>query len=145
MTLARDILLQEHSRLMGQQNDYYQSIVATERLALAGAAAIIAFLYTDLPSFAAGQARVLAALPAAIIVLAALRSLSIYLVMRSTARYLRELEVQLYDSGEWGFHRRFFSRHRLPYRMIEVTTGGFWMLAVLGALGFWLAYRPPPA
>ena len=127
---------------MAQQDSYYRNMVATERLALAGAAGVIAFLYTDLPSFAAGQARVLALLPAALIGLGALRSLSIYLVMQATAGYLREVEAALYGDRPFGFHNRFLRRNRPAMRMIEITTGGFWIVATIAALLFWAVYRP---
>ena len=138
----REMLLKEHERLMVQQNEYFQSIVTTERFALAGSAAVVAFLYTDLPTFAAGQARVLALLPGAIIVLAALRCLSIYMVMRASAMYLRLIEDTVFEDRKLGFHHAFFRDHPMPFRVIEVTTTGFWLLAIAAAALFWLAYRP---
>ena len=49
---ARNFALREYNRLTSDLMHYYDSILATERLAIAGAAAVIAFLYTDLPVFA---------------------------------------------------------------------------------------------
>ena len=46
-----------------------------------------------------GAARILAALPAAIIALAGLRCLSIYLVMVEVSAYLRRIEALLAPAG----------------------------------------------
>ena len=137
----RTFLLHEYDRLVGDLMKYYESITATEKLALVGAAAIVAFLYTDLPSFAAGQARILAALPAAIIALGGLRCLSIYLVMVKVSAYLRRIEAQLAPGG-LGFQREFHGTAHSRVRLIEATTFLFWLLALGPAVAFWWLYRP---
>ncbi len=139
-----DFLGREYERLAGNQMRYYDSVVATERLALAGAAAVAAFLVTDLPSFAAGQARVLSALPAAIVCLAGLRCLTIYLVMNSVADHLRNIEDAVFTREEFGFDRRFMATAKSKKRLIEATTTAFWAIATGAAFYFWWAYAPPP-
>lgn len=140
----REFLLKEYDRLTGDLMHYYDSIVATERLALAGAAGVIAFLYTDLPSFAAGQAPVLSGLPAAIIALAALRCLSIFMVMEDVGRYLRSVEDRLLSLSELGYQRVFHARAHLQHDMIVATTTIFWILALAVAVVFWWIYEPTP-
>ena len=49
----REFLLREYDRLARDLMHYFDTIVATERLALGAAAAVVAFLYTDLPAHAA--------------------------------------------------------------------------------------------
>ncbi len=142
-TMDREFLLKEYARLSGDLMRYYDSITATERLALAGAAGIVAFLYSDLPSFAVGQGRILSALPAAIIALAGLRCLSIFMVMNEVARYLETVEAHLVSPG-FGFQRRFGRGSRLEYNTIVATTTAFWVLALIVALAFWALYEPAP-
>ena len=125
----RDFLLREYDRLAGDLMHYFDTIVATERLALGAAAATVAFLYTDLPTFAAGPARILAGLPAAIVALAGLRCLSIYLVMTFTSGYLRRVEEQLCKTG-FGYQREFSRRSSGTERFIEATTTLLWILAL---------------
>lgn len=141
----RSFHLHEYDRLVGDLIKYYESITSTERLAVAGAAAIAAFLYTDLPTFAAGQARILAALPAAVIALAALRCFSIYLVMVEVSRYLRHLEGRLGLEEGLGFQRVFHGRAARYSRLLEWTTFLFWVLALGAAAAFWALYRPGAA
>jgi hypothetical protein len=141
----REFLLKEYDRLTGDLMHYYDGIVATERLALAGAAGVVAFLYTDLPSFAVGQAHVLSALPAAIIALAGLRCLSIFMVMEDVARYLRMVEGRVVSASELGYQRVFHARARLQHDTIVVTTTLFWILALAVAVVFWSIYEPAPA
>ncbi len=136
-------LRREYDRLTADLMHYYDSIVATERLAIAGAAGVAAFLYTKLPVFAAGQSVYLSALPAAIVILAALRCFSIYLVMLEITRYLRRLECKLITLEGFGFQREFAQRSKPQRHLVEVTSAAFWILATLITLFFWWVYVPP--
>ncbi len=141
----REVLLREYDLLRGQQMDYYRSILATERLAVAGAAAVIAFLYTKLPNFALGQSEIISAVPAAIIMLAGLRCLSIYIVMKKVSKYLERCEAALLDADAFGFQRSFTKPSALPMRVIEVTTTLFWTVATIACIYFWTVYEPVAA
>jgi hypothetical protein len=138
----RDFLLREYDRLSGDLMHYFDAIVATERLALGGAAAVVAFIYTDLPAHATGHTRVLAALPAVIVAVSGLRCLSIYFVMMATARYLRRVEGELAADG-FGFNRAFSGRSFLTERFIEATTLLLWLMALAAAAFVWWTYQPP--
>ncbi|MEM9012369.1 MAG: hypothetical protein AAGE18_14150 [Pseudomonadota bacterium] len=139
----RAFFSREYDRLSGDLMSYYQSIVQTERLAIAGAAGVVAFLYTGLPVFAGDQSEVLSALPAAIVILAALRCLSIYLVMTEVAAYLRRVEGTLTAQADFGFQRCFGRAGGLQMRLIETTTTALWVLATCVTLYFWWVYVPP--
>jgi hypothetical protein len=140
----RDFLLREYDRLAHDLLHYFDTIVATERLALGAAAAVVAFLYTDLPAHAAGQTRVLAALPAAIVSLAGLRCLSIYFVMVAGSSYLRRVEAELATAG-FGFQNEFSRRSPRTERFIVATTTLLWLLALAAAVFVWWTYLPPAA
>lgn len=138
----RQLIMSEYDRLSRDLMTYYESIVSTERLALAGASAIVAFLYTELPSFASGQARIIALLPATIVALAALRCLSIYLVIVEITRYLRVIEGRLTSDPNLGFQRVFETEATFRRWLIEVTTCLLWLIALFAGVVFWLLYLP---
>ncbi|MBY8974619.1 hypothetical protein KHP62_02295 [Rhodobacteraceae bacterium NNCM2] len=132
----------EYDRIAGELIHYFDAIVATERLAIAGAASVVAFLYTDLPSFAAGQAKILAALPLAIVALAGLRCLSIFVVMMTGAAYLRKIEREMLSRPDLGVQRTYSIDKSPAIWLIVVTTTAFWMFATAVTAYFWWAYSP---
>jgi hypothetical protein len=137
----REFLLREYDRLSRDLMHYFDTIVATERLALGAAAAVVAFLYTGLPAHAAGQTRVLAALPAVIIALAGLRCLSIYFVMIAVSRYVTRIEVEVAPAG-FGFQQDYRRRAFATGRFIEATTTLLWILALAAAVFVWWTFEP---
>lgn len=132
----------EYTRVSRELVHYFDAIVATERLAIAGAAGVIAFLYTDLPSFASGQAKILSALPLSIIVLAGLRCFSIFVVMVTGAGYLHRIEQQLLSRPDFGVQRSYSTRQSPAIALIVVTTTLFWVFATGITTYFWWAYSP---
>jgi hypothetical protein len=140
-TEHREFMLREYDRLARDLMHYFDTIVATERLALGAAAAVVAFLYTDLPAHAAGQTRVLAALPAVIIALAGLRCLSIYFVMIAVGRYLTRIEVEA-AAASFGFQQDYRLRSFATGRFIEATTTLLWILALAAAVFVWWTFEP---
>ncbi|MEM7177867.1 MAG: hypothetical protein AAF503_09185 [Pseudomonadota bacterium] len=132
----------EYDRISGELVHYFDAIVGTERLAIAGAAGVIAFLYTDLPTFAAGQAKILSALPFAIIVLAGLRCFSIFVVMTTGAGYLRRIEQKLLSRPDFGIQQAYSTKQSPVIGLIVVTTTMFWVFATGVTAYFWWAYAP---
>lgn len=136
-------LEREYDRLAAEILEYYKTIVATERFAVLGAAALAAFLYTDLPKAVGAQAFILAWLPFLVLVLAGLRCLSLFIGMLSAGKYLGKIEGVFLDGmEEFGIQRHHTIKTSKTLKMFVVTTSAFWLVACGAALVFWLTYTP---
>ncbi|MEM9032619.1 MAG: hypothetical protein AAGB18_08230 [Pseudomonadota bacterium] len=116
---------------------YVGMITSTERYAVAGAAAFASFSISGLTEGLSNAQIVLTAIPFVVLALAGLRCLTLYLVIRRAVAHLIEMEGVLLKNPALGFNR-IANRDNSVQRAIEVTSGGYWALACLAAIAFWL-------
>jgi flagellar biosynthesis protein FliQ len=133
----REFALAESRELRAAALKYVDVITATERLALAGAAAVAAFSVSDVTAALAEAQVYVSFIPALILSLAALRCLTLYWVLQAVLEYLEEMESACLSAPDLGFQRRYGRRGRRINRAIEAVSGAFWALAVAAALLFW--------
>ena len=139
MTATTDttFALAEYEEIGEYIRQYVGMVTATERYAVAGAAAFASFSVSGLTEGLEQAKIVLSAIPLVVVALAGLRCLTLYLVIRSAVTHLIALENALLEDAALGFNR-IANRNNAIRRSIEVTSGGYWAFACLAALAFWL-------
>ncbi|MDW4497331.1 hypothetical protein R5H30_05005 [Sulfitobacter sp. D35] len=133
----RDFALAEYKELGETMRQYIGLITSTERLAVAGAAAFASFSVTGIVEGLEDARIFISAIPFVILALAGLRCLTLYLVIVSSLTHLTRLENEVLATEALGFNRN-ANRGGLLRRAIEATSGGYWLLACIAALAFWL-------
>ena len=133
----RDFALAEHRELGAAIRHYISIVTATERFAIAGAAAFASFSISGLTEGIEKAQIYISAIPFVIVSLAGLRCLTLYFVVYGSVKHLQKLELALLSTPGIGFNRQ--DRMRNPLRRaIEVTSGAYWVLACLASAAFWL-------
>lgn len=133
----RDFVLAEYRELGAAIRHYVSLVTATERFAIAGAAAFASFSISGLTEGIERAQVYISAIPFVIVSLAGLRCLTLYFVIFSSVNHLKQMEDALLETHEIGFNRldihRFFLR-----RAIEGTSGAYWLFACAASAAFWL-------
>lgn len=141
MTAAPDLefALAECRDLRSLVVKYVEIITTTERFALAGAAAFAAFSVSGLTDDLMRARVYISLIPFLILSLAALRCLTFYLVIRAILVYIESVERTILTDPALGVQRNATPVGASTLRRAtESVSGGFWALAALAALLFWL-------
>ncbi|QIE57403.1 hypothetical protein G5B40_19305 [Pikeienuella piscinae] len=118
---------------------YVEIVTATERFALAGAAALAAFSVSGITPEIERARIFISALPLLILSLAGLRCLTFYFVIKVALAHVERVERAMLTEPALGLQRN--AKQTGPFtinRAIEVVSGGFWSLGIVAALIFWL-------
>lgn len=133
----RDFALNEYRELGSAIRHYVSLVTATERFAIAGAAAFASFSISGLTEGIDRAQIYVSAIPFVIVSLAGLRCLTLYFVIFSSVDHLKKVEQALLATPEIGFNRLDVQREPLR-RAIEITSGAYWVFACLASAAFWL-------
>jgi hypothetical protein len=137
----KKLLEQEYKRLSVEVMELFKSILSTEQYAVGAAATVAAFLLTDLAMPSSEHAILLSVLPLTILVLGALRSLSLFWAMMNARRYFLRIETEVLRDLDLGLHKSgTFSEAR---NISIVTTVVFWVIAICSAIYFAVTYSVP--
>ncbi|MEX2518826.1 MAG: hypothetical protein WD969_05790 [Paracoccaceae bacterium] len=118
---------------------YVEIVTATERFALAGAAAVAAFSVSGLTPEIERARLFISAIPFLIVSLAGLRCLTFYFVISATLDHIERIEGAMLGEPALGLQRNAKARGGFAInRAIEAVSGGYWALAAIAALLFWL-------
>ncbi|MDU9004552.1 hypothetical protein [Sedimentitalea todarodis] len=134
-----DFALVEYSELRSLVTNYGRAIAETERYAVTGAAALAAFAASELGDGLADARQLIAAIPAILLVLAGLRCMTIYWVLKEALRHVRRLEENLVSHPKIGFQRQYRGRWNRINRPIELIMVAYWVIAIGAAVMFWFA------
>ncbi|MFK7879072.1 hypothetical protein [Roseobacter sp.] len=133
----RDFALAEYKEIGTTIRHYISLVTATERFAIAGAAAFASFSISGLTEGIERAQIYVSFIPFAIVSLAGLRCLTLYFVISSSVEHLKQVETELLESNALGFNR-LDGAHPLLRRAIELTSGAFWVFACSASIAFWL-------
>jgi hypothetical protein len=133
----RDFALAEYRELGSAIRHYVELVTATERFAIAGAAAFASFSISGLTEGIERAQIYVSAIPFVIVSLAGLRCLTLYLVIFDSVEHLKKVETALLSDTAIGFNR-FDDRRRPLRRAIEGTSGAYWLFACVASAAFWL-------
>ncbi|XDA99179.1 hypothetical protein AB1M95_04520 [Sulfitobacter sp. LCG007] len=133
----RDFALAEYRELGQTMRQYIGEITSTERLAVAGAAAVASFSVSGISEGLERAQIFISAIPFIVLSLAGLRCLTLYLVIVSSLNHLTRLENEVLSNLALGFNRN-ANEGGILRRAIEATSGAYWLFACLSALAFWL-------
>lgn len=116
---------------------YFDTITATERFAVAGAAAVAAFSVSALTPELESARSLISAMPFLILSLAGLRCLTIYWVLLAALRHIERIETAALVHPDLGFQRQYAARRNRINRAIEAVSAAYWVLACGAAAAFW--------
>jgi hypothetical protein len=133
----RAFALAEYGELRSGVRSLLDTITATERLAVLGAAGAAAFAVSGLTDELIEARPLVSAIPFVVVSLAGLRCLTLYLVLRATLRYIESVENAFLKDPALGFQRHFTPRGAPVMRAVELVSGGYWALAVVASTAFW--------
>lgn len=131
--------LMEAHELWNHIQTLSRSITDTERFSIAGAAAFAAFSISGLTAELDSARVMITAIPLVVLCLAALRCLTLYLVLAACLKHLQKLEEAFVEHPSLGFRRNVKASKLRLDTSIEFVSAVFWIVACGAALIFWLA------
>lgn len=133
----RDFALAEYKEVGTTIRHYISLVTATERFAIAGAAAFASFSISGLTEGIERAQIYVSFIPFVIVSLAGLRCLTLYFVISSSVEHLKQVETELLTTNALGFNR-LDGAHPFLRRAIELTSGAYWAFACGVSIAFWL-------
>lgn len=134
--------LAEIGELRTMVRSYFDNIAATERFAVAGAAAVAAFSVSGATDGVDTARPLITGIPFVILALAGLRCLTIYWVLVVALDHVKRIEEAMLANPALGFQRQHAARPGRVNRSIEAVSTLFWVLGCGAAAAFWWFANP---